>query len=228
MLDKVEKVFPEALPAVQRQSIALRLIILSAVLLLPIFAIIGLSPLKNLLLQGATIQVPIRLLAVVVVTAVIVGLAVSLRFARLHRRARLRDFVRQWVEMRRRFELLHIQIDGWLVRTDRSIEDPLFDKILESIQDYSARRASLRRLLFLLGEGSLVAKENQHWLELKSKESVFKDRDYATPFGFLLDIGAPIESINHHGRAIWAALFISDDFLEHLKYKYPFLEKTAA
>jgi len=135
MLDKVEKVFPEALPAVQRQPIVLRLIILCALLLVPFLGFILLSPIKTLLLQGATIQVPIRLLVVLIVTAAIAGLGASFAFLRLRRRARLRDFVRQWIQMRRRFEILHTRIDGWLARPDRGLDDPLFDKILESIQD---------------------------------------------------------------------------------------------
>jgi hypothetical protein len=228
MLDKVEKVFPEALPAVQRQSIAVRLLILIAILTLPLFGLVAWSPLRSLLFQGATIQVPIRLLAVIILTALIVGVAISLALARLRRRARLRVFVRQWSDMREHLMLLHANIEAWALRTERGFDDPDFTEITRHINGYASRRIPLRRLLFILGEKTLVANENQRWRELKSKEPIFKERDYLTPFGFLLDLDAPIYSVNHHGRAIWAALFISDDFVEHLRYKYPFLEKADA
>ena len=68
--------------------------------------------------------------------------------------------------------------------------------------------------------------ENQHWRELKSKHTIFKERDYLTPFSFLLDIGPPIANVNHHGEAIHTALFISDDYLEYLQYKYRFLARV--
>jgi len=227
-LDKVEKVFPEALPAVQRQSIVVRLIILIAILSLPLFGLIAWSPLRSLFFQGATIQVPVRLLAVIILAALIVGVSISLALARLRRRVRLRVFVREWSDMRELLMLPHANIEAWALRADRSFDDPDFTEITGHINDYAARRITLRRLLFIIGEKTLVANENQRWRELKSKEPIFKERDYLTPFGFLLDLDAPIYSVNHHGHAIWAALFISDDFVEHLRYKYPFLEQAVA
>jgi len=227
MWDKLENLFPEALPALRRQPIAVRVAFLGVLLALSVAATIGWAPLMDLLREGATIEVPVRLLVGGLFATATIALLSFVAAARLRRRSRLRDFVRQWVKLRKRFELLHMRIDGWLAR-DAGFDDPKFNELTEGIQDYFARRLPLRRLLFLLGEGSLVAKESQHWVELKSKEPIFKERDYLTPFGFLLDLGAPIGSINHHGQAIWAALFLSDEYLEFLKYKYSFLEKAAA
>lgn len=225
MLDKVEKVFPEALPVVQHQPVALRLLILIIILALPTALLIIWSPLKNLLLQGNTIQIPIRLLAVIVFTTLVFTFAVFVALAPLRRRARLRAFVRQWIDMRERIMLLHAKIESWN-QPDGGIEGLV--EIADYIHDYATHRIPLRRLLFLLGEKTLVLHENQRWRELKAKQAVFKERDYLTPFSFLLDLEAPIYNVHFHGSAIWAALFISDDYIEHLRYKYPFLEKAAA
>src|SRR5207237_2429739 len=121
-----------------------------------------------------------RLCAVIVLTALIVGVAILLALARLRRRARLRVFVRQWSDMREHLMLLHANIETWALRTDRAFDDPDFTEITGHINDYAARRIPLRRLLFILGEKTLVANENQRWRELKSKEPIFKERDYLT------------------------------------------------
>ncbi|MEX2497986.1 MAG: hypothetical protein WD397_03810 [Wenzhouxiangellaceae bacterium] len=227
MLDKLEKLFPEALPALRRQPIVTRVAILAALLALALGVTMGWAPGMKLLREGAIIEVPVRLLVAGLFAISTIALLAFLAAARLRWRSRLRDFVRQWVELRKCFELLHMRIDDWLAR-DAGFDDPKFGELTEEIQDYFARCSPLRRLLFLLGEESLVAKESQHWIELKSTEPIFKQQDYLTPFGFLLDLRAPIASVNNHGHAIWAALSLSDEYLEFLIYKYPFLEKAAA
>ena len=68
---------------------------------------------------------------------------------------------------------------------------------------------------------------SQNWLQLKAEQQVFKERDYLTPFGFLLDLGAPIASINLNGKAVWEARFIADEYIEYLQYKHPFLKQFA-
>ena len=228
MWDKFETIFPEALPAVRRQPIAIRVLLFLAVLAISVASAIGAVPLLTALRQGTSVEVPVRQVVSVFVAFVIGAALIFVAAVRLRRRSQLKSFVRQWLELRSRFELLHIRIDGWLVSNNRGLDDPEFTAITDGIQDYFARRAPLPRLLFHLGEGRLVAKDSQHWLELKVNETVFKQRDYLTPFGFILDLGAPIGSIKHHNNAIWAALHISDEYIEYLKYKYPFLESAAA
>jgi hypothetical protein len=221
MWDKIEKLFPSALPAIQRQHPVIRVVLLIAV------AALSFVGLKILVFQGPTIQLKVGLLGVIILAALFVGVAVSLAIMQI-RRSRLRSFVRQWVTMREHIMLLHTRIETWTLEPNRAFDDPNFVEIMADIKTYAARRAPLRRLLFVLGEKNLVATDNQRWRELKSQEAIFKERDYLTPFGFLLDLDAPIYSVNHHGHAVWAALFISDDFVEYLRYKYRFLRNAAA
>jgi hypothetical protein len=196
-------------------------VLLIAVVALSFFGV------KILVFQGPTIRITIGLLGVIILAALFVGIAVSLAVTQI-RRSRLRSFVRQWATVREELMLLHAKIESWTLEPNRIFDDPDFVEITADIKTYATHRAALRRLLFVLGEKTLVANDNQRWRELKSQESIFRERDYLTPFGFLLDLDAPIYSVNHHGRAVWAALFISDDFVEYLKYKYPFLGNAAA
>ena len=227
MWDTLEKVVPEALPAIRRQHIVARIALLGVLLSLPAVALLW-PRVRLFLMQGETLDVPVRLFLAIVALAVSSCVVVALMSIGFRRRLRLRRFIQEWVEFRERFALLYIKIDGWLVRDAkaRGFDDPAWPEILDSIRDYSGRRASLRRLLFIIGEQNVVAQHSQHWLELKSQHRVFSERDYLTPFGFLLDIGAPIPSINHNGEAIWAALFISDEYLEYLRYRHRFLERV--
>jgi len=141
----------------------------------------------------------------------------------------LKLFIKEWWEFKKNFELLYMFIDVWLIRdrTEEKDED-LWNKIIFHLEIFWPARDHLRKLLFEIGENKLMVYENKHWIQLKNEDELFKERNYEGPFSLLLDLSAPIGEINHHRKPINWSIKISEEFIEHLCYKYPYLAKYSS
>ena len=123
--------------------------------------------------------------------------------------------------------MLFMYVDVWLIRDKNKIDenDEIWQKITEHLEIFWPTRDALRKLIFQIGEKNLMVYENQHWNQLKNEDDLFKERNYEGPFSLLLDLSAPIGEINHYKKAINWSLKISEEYIEHLCFKHPFLEK---
>jgi hypothetical protein len=97
-------------------------------------------------------------------------------------------------------------------------------QLLPAITEYWDLRGQLREDVFRVGENCLCVNRNVRWEALKNKAPFLSE--YATPFSFLLDRCQPIAEWNLHHGEIWDALFISDEFVEYLRFCHPSLKQV--
>ncbi len=226
MLEKIEKIFPEVIPALRRQTVAVRVVVVVFLLIAPFMAVRFGGPVAAAVRNGQTVEVPVAAMALGITIVVMVTTLGAFLWSWLRRRARLKRFLAEWLAFRQEFFLLHTRVGTWLLKNRSGFNDPDWPQIESGLSQYWARGERLRRLVYQIGEPQLVGADNQYWLQLKREQKIFDERDYLSPFSFLLDLRAPIAQINHHGEAIWRALQISDDYVEYLRFKWPFLERV--
>ena len=76
-----------------------------------------------------------------------------------------------------------------------------------------------------MGEDELYVADNQHWEKLRKESKVFEAQSYLTPFSFILDQTQPWLIAVVHQNEAWAALHISDEFIERVAFKHPKVER---
>ena len=94
------------------------------------------------------------------------------------------------------------------------------------VSEYWSLRGRLREDVFRVGEEHLCANRSVRWEALKKKNPFLSE--HATPFSFLLDRGQPIAEWNLHHDQIWEALFITDEFVEYLRFRHPTLKRITS
>jgi len=228
MLEYLKTFFPDFVKSIKSKSTFAKVVIALILLSLPILLTTTWG-FRNNIHRFLLTEISINgYLIIIVLFVLLVAYLLFILFVHKTKRYYLKQFVTEWLVFRKDFGLLFSFVDVWLFRQKNQslFEDPeLWEKISTQIQMYWKSRDKLRELLFKLGESSLQIYENKHWIEIKNKANVFKERNYDTPFSFLLDLGAPIGEINLNGEAINWSLSVADEFVEHLSYKYKFIKK---
>jgi len=216
MLQYLTTFFPDYVDKIRKLSISKKILTVSLLVSLP-FILAYRKFIHQLLLSSVSINGYSILMLFIIVLALI-------NLKKKSKRKLLVSFVKEWVTFSKNFEMIYFLTDIWLHRGEEK-KDDLWDKMVPYLEKHWPAREKLRELLFLLGENNLLVYENKHWLQLKKEEQLFLERDYNSPFSFLLDLGNPIAEINYHGKAINWSMTIAKEFLEHLMYKYPYLKK---
>lgn len=220
MLEELDALVPEARGLVRRIPMWLRIV--AGLTLVALVAAGRLLDWKGIL-AGLTlsIEAPLYVVALGSIGLLLLIPSVSVIAIWLTRRRLVAQFVREWLQFRAAFELLYVQMEGWLWRDPNSsfLED------IPPLQEFFLRQARLRNLLYRIGEDTLNIRPVPAWQALKKTEQLFVDRDYLTPFSLLLDVRAPVAEVNRNGSALWTAIWLSDDFLEYLGYSQPHVER---
>lgn len=225
MLEYLKIFFPQLIERIKNSSIIVKI---SFILLIILFPLLILFLWNNWTELDKILSADIKtngyqLLLILLSLSLIILLAFL--FFKKSKKKLLKLFVKEWLEFMKNFDLLYMYVDVWLLRdkTEKQDED-LWSKMVIHLEKYWPARDRLRKLLFAIGENTLVVYENKHWVQLKSEDDLFKERNYESPFSLLLDLGAPIGEINYHRKAINWSMKISQEYIEHLGYKYPYLE----
>jgi len=140
------------------------------------------------------------------------------------------EFLREWKAFASQF---HRFIDvlgmGWV--NDGKEKRDVFEEISkEEREQFFNHRNNLRKKLFFLGESNLIPGTVYSWEKLKVEYPSVSDIGFLTPFSVALEVSCLVDVFHvtkpddkvHHVRV---SLFIVEDFIEHLTYKYPLLEK---
>jgi hypothetical protein len=225
MISYIEKLFPEAVAFVKGLSLSKRLLIFLALVGIPLVLTAAYNY-REFILRFLHTRVELSIYSILLLTFAPTLLVLLLLLYRkiMAKRSTLLRFTEAWIEYFKFMELFINEIDAYLLRDNKNFMEN-FDRMLPSIQKYHEQRARLREMLFTIGEVNLAITKNHNWEELKTEYDIFKNRNYQTPFSFLLDFRNPISAINGNGKELWAALHISDEFIEYLSYKHRGIKK---
>jgi len=134
------------------------------------------------------------------------------------------QFCESWLEYLPFMFILVTKIQGHEMRQDGQIFE-FKDANKEDLKKFHEWRSKLRELLFKVGEEELYIADNQHWEKLKKESKIFEAQPYLTPFSFILDQTQPWLIALVHQNEAWAALHISDEFIERIAFKHPKVER---
>jgi len=139
------------------------------------------------------------------------------RFGRSYLKQRLiYAFCRLWLEYR---EVLTLMIEKYDVHRLKDYDLASLQDILSHAGQYHSLRGRLRHLLYHIGEERLRVIPIKQWQDLVRENPHLLDY-FLTPFSFLLNFRPPIYFIHNFGDQAWAALAISDEYIEYLTYKH--------
>lgn len=226
MLNYLEKLFPETLLWAKRLPTTVKVCLLVALVAVPpclAFALKHRDRIASVLSSQILLPAWIPVLALaLLLPAALTGILV-IRTVRRH--SRLAVFHDEWLGFRRHLELFYLHIDEYLGLSAAGQAADGWPAVQDMLPEYYQRRSRLRELLHLMGEHALVMRRSPHWEALKRKGGVFVEREYESPFSFLLDLDPPIYAVGHYGDAIWAALSIADEYIEFMRYQHRFLKR---
>ncbi len=103
-------------------------------------------------------------------------------------------------------------------RESEFLED---EPLMEKVKEWHRRRDILKELLYLSNEESMLVQRIPNWERLKRESSYIQEGNYLTPFSFILDFVNPYHMVFNHGKELWQASFISQEFMDYLSFKYP-------
>jgi len=224
MLKYLDKFCPEISNYIKNISIGRRLLILIAIgslcFAIPYFfkkGIIGYDFLQK--------KIEITILSILLLFLLLLFLSLFCIFAfrNLKKRKMLIDFSREWVEYSTLLFIFINKIEAYLTH-EKKTKMGKFDELTSDVKKYHSHRKNLRELLHVVKEGNLIVSRIPNWEEMKGKYAILEERDYETPFSFLLDFQNPIAFVNHHGKEAWEAMHVSNEFIEHLIHEHNYLK----
>jgi hypothetical protein len=223
MLSPAKTFFPEAFEALKGWPIWVRVVLFILVVSFPVvFSIYGVNEIRNFM-NSPIVVMPISIATVVTAFLLIIWLTSIAGKSARHQRL-VYQFCEAWLEYLPFMFLLVTKIQSHELSKDGQIFEFL-DENKEDLKKFHEWRARLRELLFKVGESELNIEENQHWEKLKKESKVFEVQSYLTPFSFILDQTQPwLIAVVHQDEA-WAALHISDEFIERVAFKHPKVER---
>ena len=138
------------------------------------------------------------------------------------------DFLQEWRLFSSQFHnLIDVLGMGWVGDDKRDV----FSEVSkETREKFFNHRDSLRKKLFFLGESALIPGTIYSWEQLKVEYPLVSDIGFLTPFSVVLEVSC-LASLFHVTKPadeehyVRVSLFIAEDFIEYLTYKYPALEK---
>jgi hypothetical protein len=154
------------------------------------------------------------------------------KFMSISEEDKIFSFLKDWEKFSNDFSSLIDELSiGWCADKEEVLS--IFKRKKEDIKEFFLQRASLRRQMFYLGESNLIPCTIYSWEKLKVDYPDIQKIGFLTPFSVALDISSPIDIFHitksselvHPTRV---ALFVAEDFIEHLIYKYPSLENLIA
>ena len=223
MLSPAKTFFPEIFEALKNWPkwvrFTLFILVIGAPLLISKFSSTELLKLGNTPL----VITPFNIALVFILMVLLVWLFTHMSKKAKHKRL-IYQFCEAWLEYLPFMFLLVTKIQVH----DMSKDGDIFDFIKENREDIKSFhdwRAKLRELLFKVGECELAISDNQHWEKLKKESKIFEAQSYLTPFSFILDQTQPwLIAVVHQDEA-WAALHISDEFIERVAFKHSNIER---
>jgi hypothetical protein len=227
MLEQIENVFPGFLDRVRRLPLVARVALLLAILAgLPSLVWVYDHRVSATSWFHREVRIPLYEMVVAALGSSLVATAVRWLWQQTRTRRELRRFLAEWLDFRQEFGLLCVRIDVYLLPS-RQASNPFgeIEDLLPAISQYWSRRERIREHIFRVGENRLSSTRSARWEALKAKSSLFREREYVTPFSFLVDLQNPIAEWNHHHDEIWESLHLSDEFVEYLCFRYPVLRR---
>ena len=165
---------------------------------------------------------PLIALIVFIALSLIIFLLIVLYY--LRKRSNLSKFCTSWVKFSNFLFLFITKVDAYLLHEEKT-KNGKFDELLPEIKKYHEYRKNLRELLHQVKEKHLIVSKIPNWDEMKRKYQIFEDREYETPFSFLLDFQNPIAFVNLHGKEAWEAMHVSNEFIEYLTYEHNYIKR---
>lgn len=223
MLNPAKTFFPEAFEALKGWPIWVRLVLFVLAVSIPsVLSAFGIDEIMNFMNSPITVT-PFSIAIVVATILLIFWLTLIAGKGARHQRL-IYQFCDAWLEYLPFMFLLVTKIQGHELSKEKDIFEFL-DENKDDLKRFHEWRAKLRELLFKVGESELNIENNQHWEKLKKESKVFEVQSYLTPFSFILDQTQPwLIAVVHQDEA-WAALHISDEFIERVAFKYPKIER---
>jgi len=138
------------------------------------------------------------------------------------------DFLQEWRSFSSQFHrLIDVLGMGWVGEDKKGV----FNEVSkETREEFFNHRDNLRKKLFFLGEAALIPGTIYSWEQLKVEYPSVSDIGFLTPFSVVLEVSC-LASVFHVTKPadiehyVRVSLFIAEDFIEYLTYKYPVLEK---
>jgi len=229
MLEQIEKIFPGFFGRLRRLPWVVRAVLVVAVTVPA--ALVWVYPHRATVSTWLHREVsfPLYVLVLAALSSGVVVMAIRwlVQHARLLRG--IKGFLAEWLAYREELEHLCIKIDFYLVR-DREATDHIgeLDNMIPFVREYWRRRGRLREHIFRIDERHLASAPASRWQAMKANSIRLREREYLTPFSFLVDLGNPIAEWNLHRDEIWQALHLADEFVEYLRFRYPTLKKISA
>ena len=223
MLSSAKTFFPDTFEALRKWPVWLRTVLFMLAVTIPLIIANFSSAELIAFINTPLIVTPLNIAATIVLLVSLAWLASFASKKSKHRRL-IYQFCEAWLEYLPFMFLLVTKIQSHEMKGDGQIFE-FFDNNKETIKAFHEWRAKLRELLFKVGESELSVADNQHWEKLKKKSKVFKVQSYSTPFSFILDQTQPWLVAVIHQEEAWAALHISDEFIERVAFKYPNVER---
>ena len=231
MFEQIEKVFPGFLTRIRQFPAAARALLVLMILAGPAGLAWFYSRVSGNAWLRRELRIPPNIVLIAAILLVFICIALGWLGHQTNTRRKLQKFLADWLKFRDRFFLLCVRIDVYLIKSGKvsqSIEEDLkqLEEILPAISEYWDLRGQLREDIFRVGEEHLCVNRNVRWEALKKKNPFLSE--YASPFSFLLDRGQPIAEWNLHHDQIWEALFITDEFVEYLRFRHRALKRITS
>jgi hypothetical protein len=139
------------------------------------------------------------------------------------------DFLKDWKIFSINFYYLIEELGmGWI--DEEKDKRVVFKKVRdENGKAFYSQRANLRKKLFHLDESSLIPGTVYSWEKLKVDYPEISSIGHLTPFSLVLEV-PHLAGVYHVAKPgvnthpVRCALFVANDFIEYLTYKYPTLE----
>jgi hypothetical protein len=223
MLEQIEKLFPGFLTRVQKFPATARAVFMLLVLAGPA----GIAWAYSHVADNVWVRPELRTPSLALALALLGAIPIALLWHQLRVR-QMRKFLSDWIEYRSKIQLLCVRIDAYLIRERSGSADMnhgvnKLEELLPAIREYWALRGRLREHVFKIGEERLYAIRNAKWEGIKAKTPLLQERQYLSPFSYLLDLANPIAEWNLHHDEIWEALYITDECVEYLRFQHPAL-----
>lgn len=223
MLGSAKVFFPEIFDALKKWPVWLRAGLFLLVVAIA-FVFVNNSSATLVTLLNTPFTVTTLGIATVVVSLSSLVWLLSWVGTKSRRRRLVYQFCDAWLEYLPFMFLLVTKIQAHEMKKDGDVFKFLNEN-REAIRSFHEWRAKLRELLFKVGESELAVADNQHWEKLKKESKILQAQPYLTPFSFILDQTQPWLIAVIHQESAWAALHISDEFIERVAFRYPNVER---
>ena len=224
MWNYIEKYFPEITNYIKSISVGRR--VLLAFLFVLVFFVLSYS-IKNKTFVFELFKIKIEiapLIPLIIFLAILLIISLLIVLYYLRKRSHLSKFCTSWVQFSDFLFLFITKVDAYLLHEEKT-KSGKFDELMPEIKKYHEYRKNLRELLHQVKEKNLIVSKIANWDEMKRKHPIFEERQYETPFSFLLDFKNPIAFLNLHGKEAWEAMHVSNEFIEYLTYEHSYLKR---